>query len=275
MKKARVIIILVLGLALLSACAQTQETMVQPTATSVLSRILQRGELIVGTAGSMPPFNMTTKEGKVIGFEIDLARYFAATMGVELKLEVMPFSELLPALEKGKIDMILSGMTITSQRNLKVAFVGPYFISGKAFLTKIETIASPKDYSEIDSPNTTLAALKGSTSQLFVESVMPNAKLVTTKHYDEAVDMVIQGKVDALVADYPVCVVSVLRYPNEGLVSVITPLTHEPLGIAVPPGDSHLINWLENSLRAYEGTGGLKEADKRWFESSSWLRELP
>jgi polar amino acid transport system substrate-binding protein len=249
--------------------------MAQPTATPILSRILQRGELIVGTAGSMPPLNMTTKEGKVIGFEIDLARYFAATMGVELKLEVMPFAELLPALEKGEIDMILSGMTITSERNLKVAFVGPYFISGKAFLTKIETIASPKDYSEIDSPKTTLAALKGSTSQLFVESVMPKAKLVTTKHYDEAVDMVIQGKVDAMVADYPICVVSVLRYPYEGLVSVITPLTFEPLGIAVPPGDSHLINWLENSLRSYEGTGGLKEAEKRWFQSSSWLRELP
>jgi polar amino acid transport system substrate-binding protein len=137
----------------------------------------------------------------------------------------MEFSRLLPALEKGKVDMVLSGMTITPARNLKVAFVGPYFISGKAFLTKIETIAKAEEATEVNSPNVKLTALRGSTSQYFVEQVLPKVQLVPAKDYDEAVNLVLQGKVNAMIADYPICLVSVYRYPNEGLLSVVTPLS--------------------------------------------------
>lgn len=274
MKKTRVINVLILALALFSACATMTGTGVSERTAPVLDRILQRGELVVGTAGSMPPLNMTTKEGKIIGLEADLARYMANAMDVKLRFEAMPFSELLPALEAGKVDVILSGMAITPERNLKVAFVGPYFISGKAFLTKKKTIASVKSASGINSPDNTLAALKGSTSQFFVEDVAPMAKLVTPKDYDEAVDLVLQDKVDALVADYPICVVSVLRYPDKGLISLITPLTYEPIGIAMPANDPHLVNWVENFLNAVEGSGALNELGNRWFKDRSWLKRL-
>jgi polar amino acid transport system substrate-binding protein len=207
--------------------------------------------------------------------EADLARYMADAMGVTLRFEPMPFAELLPALEAGKVDMVMSGMTIIPQRNLKVAFVGPYFISGKAFLTKAKTIASVKDASDINSPDFTLAALQGSTSQLFAEEAVPKADLVTTTGYDEAVDMVIQGKVDALVADYPVCLVTLLRNPYEDLVSVITPLTYEPIGIAIPANDPLLVNWLENILTMLKGSGELEDLEDHWFEDPSWVNKLP
>jgi polar amino acid transport system substrate-binding protein len=187
----------------------------------------------------------------------------------------MPFSELLPALEAGTVDMVMSGMTIIPERNLKVAFVGPYFISGKAFLTKTKTIASVQDVSDINSPEITLAALKGSTSQLFVEEATPKARLVTTKDYDEAVDLVIQDKVDALVADYPICLVALLRHPYEDLVSVITPLTYEPIGVAVPANDPLLVNWVDNILNMLKGSGELEDLEDHWFEDASWLKRLP
>jgi len=153
--------------------------------------------------------------------------------------------------------------------------VGPYFKSGKAFLTKMKTIAAVNDATEINSPDVKLVALKGSTSQLFVQTVLFDATLVTAKDYDEAVDMVIRDEVHALVADYPICVISVVRYPEEGLMSIITPLTYEPLGIAVPLNDPHLVNWTENFLKSLKGSGALKELKKRWFENPSWLNKLP
>ncbi|MFQ5930373.1 MAG: transporter substrate-binding domain-containing protein, partial [Acidobacteriota bacterium] len=195
--------------------------------------------------------------------------------GVSLRIETMPFAELLPALEAGKVDMVMSSMTITPRRNLRVAFVGPYFISGKAFLTKIDKIAAAKEGAEVNRPGVTLAALKDSTSQFFVETVIPKAKLVTTAHYDEAVKMVIEDKVDALVADYPICVISVFRHPGKGLASVVTTLTYEPLGIAMPADDPHLINWVENFLKGLEGSGQLEALKDRWFGDASWLKRLP
>ena len=132
MRKLKLLIVLALVFTLAVACEQTTGTTAKSSISPVLDRIQQRGELVVGTAGSMPPLNMTTKDGRVIGIEPDLARYMASSMGVKLRIETMHFHELLPALEAGKVDMVLSGMTITGRRNLKAAFVGPYFISGKS-----------------------------------------------------------------------------------------------------------------------------------------------
>ncbi len=274
-KKAGIAIILIFTFTVFMGCAYRNGSLAKASTAPVLDRIAQRGEIIVGTAGSMPPLNMTTKDGKVTGLEPDMARTIANAMGVKLRMKTMPFSELLPSLEEGKIDMIMSGMTITSKRNLKVAFVGPYMKSGKAFLTKIKTIAAVDDATEINSPDTKLAALKGSTSELFVQTVLFNTTLVPVSDYDEGVDMVIRDEVHALVADYPICVVSVYRYPDKGLMSVNAPLTYEPLGIALPANDPHLVNWMENYLRSLEGSGALKMLKKRWFEDTSWLDSLP
>ena len=260
---------------MLAGYAHTSGKVLKETTSPVLGRILEKGELVVGTSASIPPLNMTTKDGEIIGLEPDLAKVMANAMGVKLRIEAMPFSELLPALESGKIDMILSGMTMTPNRNLKVAFVGPYYVTGKAFLTKMETIASMKEASEINSPDFTLAALNGSTSQFFIEAVLPKVKLVTTKDHDEAVDKVIKGEVHALVADLHICLVSVTRYPDKGLLTLVTPLTYEPLGVAVPANDPHLINWLENFLNTIEASGQFTKMKKQWFNTREWLKRLP
>ena len=259
----------------LGGCAQMNSNTVNASASPVIERIMQRGELVVGMAGNMPPMNMTSKEGELIGYEVDLARAMAAAMGVRAKLAAIPFAELLPALQSGKIDLILSNMTITPGRNLKVAFVGPYFISGKAFLTKIKTIAMADEAEDIDAKNTKLVVLKGSTSQAFVEEAIPDATLVTANDYDEAVKMVLEDKVHAMVADYPICVVSVFRYPNQGLLSVVTTLTYEPIGVGVPAGDPLLVNWVENFMGIAEETGLLQELKENWLLKADWLNRLP
>ena len=259
----------------LIGCAQTNSNTTRASVSPVIDRILQRGELVVGMAGNMPPLNMTTKEGELIGYEVDLAKGMAQAMGVKAKLQVIPFGELLPALQSGKIDLILSNMTITPERNLKVAFVGPYFASGKAFLTKIKTIALADKAQDINSKNTKLVALKGSTSQAFVEEVIPDATLVTASDYDAAVKMVLEDKVHAMVADYPICVVSVFRYPGQGLLSVVTTLTYEPIGVGMPAGDPLLVNWVENFMRISEKIGLLRKLNEKWLQQTDWLQRLP
>ena len=244
-------------------------------ATSTLQRVAGRGDLIVGTTGNMPPLNMTTKDGQIIGYEIDLARLIAGALGVKLKLAPMPFSELLPALEAGEVDMVISGMTITPERNMRFAFVGPYFISGKSVLTKKAVIQSAADAGRLNRPDTSLAVLENSTSERFVMDFLPRATRVAVKSYDDGVAMVLDDEVEALVADYPICIVSVFRYPDRGLTSLVTPVTYEPLGIAIPAGDPLMVNWLENFLRTFEGGGGIEALKNRWFKDPSWLSRLP
>ena len=150
MKKALFISILASALAFTFVTAST--------AGPVLDRIMQRGELRVGIAGNQPPLNATTKSGEIIGLDADISRLLAGNMGVKAKFVTLPFPDLLPALEAGKVDIVLSSMTMTPDRNLKVAFVGPYFISGKGVLTKTQTAASLQDTTGLNKPNFRLAA---------------------------------------------------------------------------------------------------------------------
>ena len=243
------------------------------SAGPVMDRILKKGVLVVGITGNQLPLSATTKTGEIIGFDAELAKLIAANMGVKHKFAVMPFAELLPALEKGKIDMIISGMTMMPQRNLKVAFVGPYFISGKGILTKADKVAMFQDLKSINNPNVKLAALKGSTSQMFVQRAAPNAKLVPIDVYDKGVDMLIQGKIDALVADAPYCAVTAYRFRDKGLMAGQAKLTFEPLGIALPE-DTLLINFVQNYMGVLDGSGALKALVARWFQNADWIKEV-
>jgi polar amino acid transport system substrate-binding protein len=244
-------------------------------AGKVLDGIVERGEVRVGMTGTQPPLNIKNKNGELIGYEVDLVNILADAMGVKAKLVPMPFPELLPALQKGDVDMIVSGMAITPERNTKVAFVGPYVLTGKSILTKSKTLAAAQEVTDIDMASVTIAALAGSTSQEFAELVFSKAKLQTTSNYDEAIKLVMDDQADAMVADIEICQITVMRYPDAGLATLSDPLTIEPIGIALPPGDTLLINLVENYLGAIEMVGFLDELHAQWYTDGSWLIQVP
>ena len=241
----------------------------------VLSRIVSGGTLRVGMSGAQPPLNFESKGGELMGVEVDLARALAGMMGVDLEIVKKPFSELLGALAAGKLDLVMSGMTITPARSLKASFVGPYFLSGKSILTRSSTLAQADEAGDLDQKDLKLAALAGSTSQAFVETRLPKAELVSTPNSDKAVELLLAGEVDALVADREIVALTSFLNPKEGLVSLREPLTIEPIGIAVPSGDPQLVNLLENTLGALEASGLMSAVRARWLERNDWVQQLP
>jgi len=241
----------------------------------ILARIAKTGELRVGMSGAQPPLNMKSKAGDMIGLEVELAQLLAEAMGVRLQIVETPFSQLLGALRRKEVDMVISGMTMTVQRNTIAAFAGPYLVSGKSILTKSTALAGSDAPEDLDAPELKLAALKNSTSQLFVEALAPKAELVKIETYDEGVQMVIEDKVDALVADQPICMLSVLLNADKGLATLSTPFSIEPIGIGLPTGDPLLVNLIENYLEVMETSGLLAQLRTRWLEETSWLEQLP
>jgi polar amino acid transport system substrate-binding protein len=267
MKRMYSVLVLVLTLILLTA--------VTAPAGPALDRILQKGELVVGTSGDQPPLTVRTKDGEIIGLDVQLAELMATSMGVKLKLVDMPFPELLPALEAGKVDMVLSGMTITPRRNLKVAFVGPYYVSGKGLLAKAQTVGTLRGPRDMNNPDFTVAALKNSTSEIFVEKALPEAKHRLTQTLAEAVRLLFKDEVQALIADYPYCAVAAHRYRDKGLAVGEARFTYEPLGIALPADDPLLVNWVGNFLATLQDSGDMKRLVNRWFKDASWIQRLP
>lgn len=241
----------------------------------VLDRVLSRGQLKVGMSGDQAPFNMVDRGGAVIGLEADISRTLAAAMGVDLVIVRRAFGQLLPALESGAVDMVMSGVAITPQRSRTVSFVGPYMLSGKSILTKSEVLAGTEAAAEFNRAELKLVALRGSTSQQFVERNLPASQLTLVDDYEAGVQRVLDDQADAMVADMPICVLSVLRYPDAGLLTLDEPMTLEPIGIAVNRADPQFQNLVGNYMNAFERTGVLDMMRQKWLEDGSWIAALP
>ena len=262
------------ALVLCAGCAGWGSGSAAPkTPATHLQRILDSGKLRVGMSGEQPPLNMTSKTGELVGLEVALARVLGAAIGVQVELVKIPFPKLIDALEAGQIDLIMSGMTITAARNLRVVFVGPYFISGQSLLSKsTELLAASVD--ELNRPEVRLAALTSSTSEAWAKRAVPRATLVVTQTLDEGIQLVISNKVDALVADQEVCYFAMLKHKDVGLAVRAENFTVEPIGIALPPDDHQLTNLIANYLGALEMQGTLARARTYWFEDESWVSSI-
>jgi ABC-type amino acid transport substrate-binding protein len=244
-------------------------------AGETLARVVDFRVLKVGMSGNQPPMNTVNRDGVLMGMDVDLAKALAAAMRVQLKIEQMPFGQLMEALEQKKVDMVISGMAITPERTEMASFVGPYMVSGKSILTKDTVLAKVSAMEEVNRDNLKLAALRNSTSASFVSTVAPQASLVEIEDYDEGIKMLREDKIDGMVADMPICQLSVMRYPDAGFVTLERPLTIEPFGIAISKNDPQFLNLVQNYLDGFGKLGIMTKLQQRWFEDSSWIAALP
>jgi ABC-type amino acid transport substrate-binding protein len=244
-------------------------------AGDTLQRVIDFDVLRVGMSGNQPPLTMVDKDGQPFGFDVDLAMALASALHVKLDIRLIPFGYLMEALEKNEVDMVISGMAVTPQRAERVSFIGPYMMSGKSILTRNKQLLDLATANEFNSREYEILALKNSTSADFVREVAPDARLTELVSYNEGIQKLIEGKADAMVADMPVCVLSVMRYPDENFATLEQPLTLEPIAIAVSKDDAQFQNLIENYLSAYEKTGLLNKMRPRWFEDSTWIKRLP
>jgi polar amino acid transport system substrate-binding protein len=270
LRLARPALALALAAGLAAGCAGTRSK----PASRGLTHITATGELRVGMSGEQPPLNMTARNGELIGLEVALVRVLAQSMGVRAVLVQRPFGELLDALDAGEVDIVVSGMAITPERSERVALVGPYYTSGKALLTRSESLAAVQVPDDLNRPGLEIAALEGSTSEAFVRQSLPEVELVTAKRLEDGVRMVIDGQVDALLADQETCQFAVLRHSEAGLHASAQAFTVEPMGIAVPQDQPHLASLLQSYLTALANTGRLQKLRRYWLEDPSWVKQL-
>lgn len=243
-------------------------------AQSKLDKIKKSGVIKIGMTGTQAPFCMEAQDGSLMGYEVDLAELLAESMNLKLEIVKLPFAELLPSLQKGKIDAVMSGMAITMERNMQAAFVGPYVLSGKSILTKMENLAKAEEAEDLNQTNLKITSLKGSTSEQFVKTFLPEASSLPADNLNQALNKLLNDEANVMVADYPTCVLNAMLNPTAGLITLSEPLTIEPIGMALPSNDPLLINFMENYLKALLMSGLLQELEDYWFNNGSWLAKM-
>jgi polar amino acid transport system substrate-binding protein len=244
---------------------------------STLNKIIQRGELRVALDPGYQPFEMTDKKGRLIGYDVDMAKKMAKEMGVKLKLIPTAWDGIIGGLLSDKYDIIMGGMTITQKRNLKVNFADSDITIGQTVMIRKELGSVITDAKQLDNPKYTIATKTGTTGEIAARKFFKKAKIITFDSSATAGAEVLAGKADAMIYDQPLIGIFVGDKGKGKLIHLDTPLTYEPLAWAIRKGDPDFLNWLNNFLRQIKGD---KVEDfygktyNKWFVKTDWLKRL-
>ena len=143
---------------------------------SVIEKVVQRGTLRVGFS-SFVPWAMQDKEGKYIGFEIDVAERLASDLGVRLQLVPTSWDGIIPALLSGKFDVIIGSMSITPQRLLSVNFSIPYDHAYVDLTLNREKSGAINRLEDLNREDVTIAVRTGTTAAAAAMKLFPKASL--------------------------------------------------------------------------------------------------
>ncbi len=177
---------------------------VAPRVTAdTLVAIEKSGVLRVGVA-LIIPWAMHDKNGELIGFEIDVAKKLARDLGVKPEFHPTPFRDLIPDLLAGKYDIIISGLSISAERALKVDFSNPYNETDVKLIASAKSPAAAETKLEaFDKDSIKIGVLEGSTAEDMTGVVLPNAQIIDYTESGEIFNDLVDGKLDAAVADSP------------------------------------------------------------------------
>ena len=240
----------------------------------VLVDIQKRGTLRVGMSAFVP-WAMRSKEGELIGFEIDVAKKVAEDMGVEVEFVPTAWSGIIPALIAKKFDVIIGGMSITPQRNLTVNFTTPYAHSGQQMAAN-QALAG--DFDELDDYNdtsVTIACRRGATPCNIAQRMFPKATLRRFDDDAQAFQEVVNGNAHAMISSAPKPRFWSDAHPDK----VFLPFEGENLtrgdeAFALRKGDSDALNFFSNWILVNTSNGWLSDTHDYWFKDQSAWREM-
>ena len=265
MKLLKNSLIFTFGLVLLFGCSST------PKGPS--THIGNMPTLKVGVCPDYPPV-IYKKGDKIAGIEADLAEYVGKKLDAKIIYVTMPFKKLIPALEDGKIDVIMSGMSDADIRKDKVRFVEPYMNSG------LMAIVRKKDFNKFNSYTNIYKTLKigcidGTTGEIFVKENAKKAKCIVFKNDKKGLAALKSGKIDIFVDDAPF----ILKYSSDhkDLTALPWLLSNDRLAWAMSKDSrsDYLYYRLNRIVNHARQNGDLRRILNRYFEIQVKVKPLP
>lgn len=279
------LLVMAMLLALLGGC-ETADLFTDVDAPLVEARERQAAEALkakqsdptllrVGVTANYAP--MIFKQGNdIVGAEVDLARRLGAELGKTVQLVNMKWEGLIPALLGGRVDIVMSGMTITKARQVRAQFSDPYMRSGLFALMRRSDQSRYDTREKVIGTAATVGVLPDTTGDVFVQKRFARANRWILASTDDAVFQLKRGTVDLFV--YDAAGVMWLVSENEAdLAALKQPLDQEYLGWALRRADTELREAVNRALSGWRRDGTLEGILKRWLPADfiAWAMVRP
>ena len=267
MKFIRHLLLLVIALTFSQTLYAAQQS------NDVFYDIQKSGELKVGVS-ILPPWVMRSKDGGFVGFEIDIAKQLAKDMGVKVKFKEYQWSKMIPALIKGEIDIIASGLSITPKRALEINYTQPYSSSGYSLVTNLSLT---KDFTSIKNLNNEkiyITAVEGTVSADLAGRVFPKAKLDLRKTEEDATSAVVNGTVHAFVSSSPIPEFISIKHPEKVDLPLKKPLLTTKEAFAIRKNNQEMLHYLNSWIVARKADEWIDSSHKYWFKTLKWQPQV-
>jgi polar amino acid transport system substrate-binding protein len=231
------------------------------TIDTSLSKIKERGKLIVGTNLPFEPMEYYDQSKKIIGYDIDLINAIASNLGVSVEIKDVPWNGLFDDVKMGKFDLIIDSITMTADRQKEMLFSVPYINAGQVVLVRKENkdINKPEDLK-----GKKVAVLKNTTCEDAAKLYADLSLIQEYSSQDIAIEHLKNKDADAVVVDYVVAAYTVKKDPS--LKIVTNQFTEEFYGIATKLDNLALMNEINNILRGMKRDGQLDQIKNKWLK---------
>jgi len=244
---------------------------------SALTKIRERGVFRVGCDATYPPFDMVDKDGNIFGMDVDIGKMIAELLAVKYEVINTAWEGIIPALQTGKFDIIINGMTPTTKRALAVDFTQPYFTHGQSLGVNKTRSPNVKAWKELDKKGKIIAVMLGTSGDFLATRLYKSAELRRFQTAPEMVLEVVAGRADAFQWDTPQAAFHVGRNKEKVyMVDIPTTEYFEHASFAIRKGDPVFLGWLNLFITEFKETGKYNELYKKWFvDAEWWLKLLP
>lgn len=242
-------------------------------AGSTIEAVKKKGVLKVGM-DIFQPWAMKDKNGKLIGFEIDVATRLAEDMGVKVEFVPTAWSGIIPALLTGKFDVIIGGMGITTQRALQVNFSQPYDYTGMSIVAHKQLAAGFNSLESFNKSDVEIAVKLGTTAVAAARKYLPKATLRMFDTEPQAYQELRNGKVHAVIGNSPRPEYEAIDYSDTMFQPIAGTFTKEPIGFAMRKGDPDTLAFFNSWIALVTLEGWLQERHDYWFGTKEWIGEV-
>ncbi len=211
---------------------------------------------------SYPPFETIDQEGTPSGISVDLADALGSYLKRPVHIENIPFIGLIPALQTGKIDLVISSMTETDERAESIDFSDPYLSTGLALLVGADSTITTA--AELDQPDRTVAVRQGTTGETFARANLTRANILALEKESSAVLEVIQGKADAFIYDQ-MSVWKNARIHSAETKALIQPIKQESWAIGIKKGNDTLRRQVNTFLQVFKSSEGFEQLGDKYL----------
>ena len=248
-------------------------TMPTTALAGAIDDAVKRGTLRVGLS-TFVPWAFVNKEGKFVGYEVDVATQLANDLGVKVELVPTAWDGIIPALNAGKFDLLIGGMSLTTKRNLSVNFSAPY--GGMEYIIVANIKHKDMKIADINSRQYTFTARRGAIPAQLTKQMFGKAKLLQFDDDGVSVQDVANGKADFSVSTGLDGAMKVEEYPNNlVLLEGGKSIKQTPSSIAMRKGDIDTLNVINNWILLKKNEGWLQERSDYWFKTRKWKDQLP